>query len=485
MKIKLHNSLTKQTEEFISIKKNQVSIYTCGPTVYYYPHIGNWSAYIYWDTLVRMLTINDYQVTRVMNITDVGHLTSDADEGKDKLEVRAEKEGKNAWEIAKFYTDNFLIGMKKLNLVMPKYIARATDFIPRQIDMIRTLKQKGYTYQTTDGVYFDTSKFKNYADFAKLDLKSLKAGARVDINKEKKNPTDFAVWKFSPDNKKRDMEWPTPNDILDSPSETVVMGFPGWHLECSAIAKNFLGDTLDIHTGGIDAIPVHHTNEIAQSESANGAKFVNYWLHNNFLKSNKKKISKSLGNGYTLENIEENGFSAMDFRLFILQGHYRTEGNFTFEGLTAAANRLKNWRNIAVIRHQIHSKYQEPSDSQKKDLGILTATKSIIEAVSHDLNTPEALRIIDDIFNRIADSELNDINRDSFIYLLEIIDNLLGIKLLETTPDISDDIKQLIIQRNIARSQQDWKKSDVIRHQLNGLGISIKDNKADSIWQYN
>ena len=283
MIIKFYNTLTGEIDEFVSQKPNQATIYTCGPTVYNFAHIGNWAAYIYWDVLVRMLAVNNYEVTRAMNITDVGHLTSDADEGDDKLEKGAAREGKTAWEIAKYYTDDFLRGMKRLNLVMPKYIARATDFVPRQLDMIRVLKQKGMTYQTSDGIYFDTSKFSTYADFAHLDLKGLKAGARIEFNKEKKNITDFALWKFTPVGKKRDMEWPTPADLLDSdlPS-TKLMGFPGWHIECSAIAKNFLGDTLDIHCGGIDHIPVHHTNEIAQSESANGVRFCNYWLHNNF-----------------------------------------------------------------------------------------------------------------------------------------------------------------------------------------------------------
>lgn len=476
MTLKFYNTPTGHVEEFVSLATDKVSLYTCGPTVYDYPHIGNWAAYIYWDILVRILIANNYEVKRVMNITDVGHLTSDADEGEDKLEKGAHREGKTAWEIAKFYTEDFMNGMKKLGLITPQYIAKATDYIPDQLNLIRTLKEKGFTYQISDGIYFDTSKFPTYANFAKLDLEALKAGARVEFNPEKRNHSDFALWKFTPIGTKRDMEWEFEGK----------MGFPGWHLECSAIAMAILGDTIDIHTGGIDHIPVHHTNEIAQSEAATGVRFCNYWLHNDFLKVNGTKISKSLGNVYTLDDLEKNGFSPLDFRMFILQGHYRKEGNFTFEGIQAAKNRLHNWRNIAALRHQIHDTITSDEEKEQSDRTVppYATPQAIIEALDEDIGTPEALRLIDDAFMHILSANLGRINRQSLIQLLETVDFTLGLQLMESTPDISDDAKQIIIERNSARYQKDWNKADELRNQLLILGIIVRDTDKDSIWEY-
>lgn len=488
MTLKFHNTLTNQVDEFVSIVPNKVSLYTCGPTVYGYPHIGNWAAYIFWDTLVRILLINNYEVTRVMNITDVGHLTSNADVGEDKLEVGAKREGKTAWEIAKFYTEDFINGINKLGLIMPQYITKATDYISQQLDLVRTLKAKGFTYQTHDGIYFDTSKFPTYADFAHLNLDEQKAGARVELNPEKRNSSDFALWKFTPIGEKRDMEWETPSNLLDlATNDTVkVMGFPGWHLECSAMAMSLLGNTIDIHTGGIDAIPVHHTNEIAQSESATGVRFCNYWLHNNFMMVSGTKISKSLGNIYTLDDIESKGFSLLDFRMLVLQGSYRNEGNFTFQSLEAAKNRLHNWRNIAALRHQIHNTLQSDSEKSDDDKTVLlyATSQAIIEAIDDDLGTPDALRIIDDAFSKIANAKLSNIDRQSFIQLLETIDETLGLQLIISTPDISDDAKSLILERKNSRIQKDWKKSDDLRNQLSSHEIIIRDTEHDSIWEY-
>ena len=287
--LKFYNTPKRKLEDFKPIKDGEVTLYTCGPTVYSEPTIGNWTAYIYWDILVRTLEANNYKVTRTMNITDVGHLVSDEDDGEDKLEKGARREGKTAWQVADYYTDSFIKGMISLNLIKPTNLSRATDFIDQQIAIINNLSSKGFTYETSDGIYFDTSKFPKYSDFAHLNLDELKAGARVHFNPEKRNISDFALWKWSPENTKRDMEW----DYLGK------KGFPGWHLECSAIALNTLGDSIDIHTGGIDHIPVHHTDEIAQSECYTGKTFANYWLHCNHLTVEGKKISKSLGNGYT------------------------------------------------------------------------------------------------------------------------------------------------------------------------------------------
>lgn len=486
MTLRLHNTLTKKTEDFVPQHGNNVLLYTCGPTVYNYLHVGNWAAYVYWDILVRTLLANDYTIERVMNITDVGHLTGenegDADTGEDKMQKGARREGKTAWEVAEFYAEDFLVGMEKLGLLLPEHTPKATDFIPQQLDLIRILKEKGFTYQTTDGIYFDTSKFPTYADFAGLDLAAQKAGARVEFNTEKRNPSDFALWKFSPLDEKRDMEWATPDDLLELPQgDDKIMGFPGWHLECSAMAMSILGPTLDIHTGGIDHIPVHHTNEIAQSESASGVRFANYWLHNNHLKVNGTKISKSLGNGYTLQDLAERGFSALDYRMFVLQSQYSSEGNFTFENLTAAKNRLANWRNVAALRHQTHDTLVGDSD---KSISLLATSQAIIEAINNDLNTPEALRVIDQAFAQFDGKDLGSIHQHGLNHVLESIDAILGLQLVDSTPDVDDEIKQLIIKRQRARDEKNWATSDEIRDKILKKGIVLRDTSSGSIWEY-
>lgn len=495
MTLQLHNTLTKRTDTFVSQAPSIVKLYTCGPTVYNYLHVGNWAAYVYWDTLVRTLQANDYTIERVMNITDVGHLTSDEDEGEDKLQKGARREGKTAWEVARFYGDDFLQGMERLNLLTPQHITKATDYIPQQLELVRTLKQKGYTYQIDDGIYFDTSTFPTYADFAGLDLDAQKAGARVEYNDQKRNPSDFALWKFSPAGEQRDMEWETPQDLVDG-SEYIVdgkthnrlpkMGFPGWHLECSAMAMSILGPTLDIHTGGIDHIPVHHTDEIAQSEAATSQRFSNYWLHNNHLKVDGTKISKSLGNGYTLDDLEARGFSPLDYRLFVLQSHYRSEGNFTFENLTAAKNRLANWRNVAALRHQTHDTLVDDSQkgSDDKTVSLYATSQAIIEALNDDLGTPQALAIIDDAFSRLHSASLDDIHQRPFVTLLETIDATLGLDLLGTTPDISDEAKQLILERQRARETKEWLRSDALRDELLTRGVAVRDTVRGTIWEY-
>jgi cysteinyl-tRNA synthetase len=482
MTLQLHNTLTKKTENFTPQQEDKVLLYTCGPTVYNYLHVGNWAAYIYWDVLVRTLIANDYEVERVMNITDVGHLTSDADEGEDKLEKGARREGKTAWEVAEFYAEDFLGGMEKLGLLLPEHITKATDFIPQQLDLVRILKEKGYTYQINDGIYFDTSKFPTYADFAGLDLEAQKAGARVEFNTDKRNPSDFALWKFTPAGEKRDMEWQTPDELLELPQgDDKIMGFPGWHLECSAMAMAILGPTLDIHTGGIDHIPVHHTNEIAQSESASGVRFSNYWLHNNHLKVNGTKISKSLGNGYTLQDLAERGYSALDYRMFVLQSQYSNEGNFTFENLTAAKNRLHNWRNIAALRHQTHDTL---IDDSEKAISLVATSQAILEAINNDLNSPEALRVIDQAFAKFDGKDIGSIHQHGLKQVLESIDAILGLQLIDTTPDIDDQTKQLIVQRQRARDDKDWATSDQLRDKLAAQGIVIRDTSSGSIWEY-
>jgi cysteinyl-tRNA synthetase len=482
--LQFHNTLTGTVDPFKSITPGAVSLYTCGPTVYDYPHVGNWSGYIYWDVLVRTLIANDYTVNRVMNITDVGHLVSDADDGQDKLEKSAKREGKTAWEVAEFYTDDFLKGIDRLGLISPQHITKATDYIPQQLDLLRALKDKGFTYQIDDGIYFDTAKFPTYGDFAHLDLVAQQAGARVEFNPKKHNPSDFALWKFTPTGEPRDMQWDTPADIVEG--DDIIMGFPGWHLECSAMAMSILGETLDIHTGGIDHIPVHHTNEIAQSEAATGKLFSHFWIHNNHLKVNGTKISKSLENGYTLDDLEGRGYGPIEFRLFVLQGRYNNEGNFTFDNLNAAKNRLNNWRSIAALRHQTHDTLQNDDDksTNERSVSLYAASQAVVEALSNDLDTPAALTIIDDAFTRLENASLKDIHQHALVSLIETVDSVLGLQLIASTPDISDDMKRIIIERQQARENANWPQSDTLRTELEKSGITIRDTTHGPIWSY-
>lgn len=476
MTLRFYNTATRQVEVF-EPQNTTVRLYTCGPTVYDYLTIGNWVAYTYWDILVRVLTANGLNVARVMNITDVGHLVSDDDDGEDKLEKGARREGKTAWEVAEFYTNDFLEGLNKLHLIPPTKLEKATDFIPQQLALVRTLKEKGYTYQISDGIYFDTSKFPRYGDFARLNLEEMKAGARVEFNQEKRNITDFALWKFTPEGATRDMEWDTPTDLTDE--GVVRKGFPGWHLECSAIAMNTLGETLDIHTGGIDHIPIHHTNEIAQSEAASGKQFSRFWLHNNHMKVDGEKISKSLGNGYTLQDLEKKGFSPLDFRLLVLQSHYQSEANFTFDSLQAAKNRRLHWRTVAAYRWQIN---EEGDDNITERL--IKAQTALLDTLNNNLNTPEALREIDEIFAWIESQPLQNIPKDALISYLSYCDELLGLDLLGTTPDIDEDLKEIIREREAARTEKRWDISDQLRERLQQQGIDIKDTPDGSIWSY-
>lgn len=468
--IRFYNTLTRQVDDFTPLYDSKVRLYTCGPTVYAYPQIGNWVAYIRWDTLVRMLQASGMDVTRVMNITDVGHLVSDADDGEDKLEKGARREGKTAWEVAEFYTTDFLQGMAKFNLFPPSYITKATDFIDQQIALVKTLEEKGYTYVIDDGVYFDTARFQSYADFARLDLEALQAGARVEFNSQKRNPSDFALWKLTPQGEKRDMEWNSPWG----------KGFPGWHLECSAMAIDKLGETIDIHTGGIDHIPVHHTNEIAQSEAATGKRFANYWLHNSFLMVDGAKASKSLGNAYTLQDLEAKGYSATDFRVFVLQSHYRTESNFTWDNLDAARNRLHHWQAIADLRWQtIESDTTDDANTPEPVINFLRASEDILIALQNDLDTPGAMAIVDEALNYAVDG-VDTQSVAAFVALLETIDNLLGLRLYSS--DITASQKTLLAKRQAARDAKDWTTSDVLRDELAKQQLHVRDSKNGQIW---
>lgn len=449
--IKLYNTATRKLEDFKPLG-DVVKVYTCGPTVYNYPHIGNYAAYTYWDLLVRALKVNGYNVKRVLNLTDVGHLVSDGDEGEDKLEKGAEREGKSVYEIADFYINVYMNSYAEMEFLPADVVARATDYIDADMKAVDKMMAEGYTYETTDGVYFDTFKFPAYADFARLDLSGLQAGARVGFSSEKRNVSDFAVWKFIQPGEKHAMRW----DYLGRP------GYPGWHLECSTIIHQTLGEPIDIHTGGMDHIPVHHTNEIAQTYAMTGKELARYWLHCDFITVDGQKISKSLGNTYTLDDLAEKGFSAMDYKMWLLSGHYQGTRNFTFDSLLAAKNRRNNWRARIAMCYQDKNKRQ--------DSGAETHFSEILAAVNDNLNSAEACAIIDN-----TELSLTDWRK---------IDELFGLRLIVDTPDISEEQYALIKERDAARIVKDYAKSDEIRDKLLAQGIAIKDTPNGGIWEY-
>ncbi len=445
--MKLFNTLSRKVETFKPFNPDEVKIYTCGPTVYSQPHIGNFAAYIYWDLLVRTLLANGYGVKRVINLTDVGHLTSDADDGEDKLEKGARQSGETVWMVAEKYIEAFQKDFRALNCVPPAIWARATDYIAQDEDLVNILTSKGYTYETPDGIYYDTSKFPHYADFANLDLEHLRAGARVEFSDAKKYPSDFAVWKFIQPGEQHAMRW----DYLGRP------GYPGWHLECSTIIHTELGETIDIHCGGIDHIPVHHTNEIAQSEAAFDKKLSKYWLHCNFLTIDKQKISKSLGNIWTLEDLSAKGYSPMDFKMWVLQGHYQSERDFNFDNLEAARIRRLNWRN------RIAEAYQTG--------GVDIDFRPLLDAISDNLNSPQVCALIDEVKN-------------VSLAFWERVDALLGLQLCADSPDRSAELHELLEARNDAKLKRDFATADHIRDELLQRGVTVKDTPSGQIWQY-
>ena len=480
--MRLYNTLSGETEEFTPLSSREVSLYTCGPTVYDYPHIGNWFTFIRYDVLNRVLVAAGYKTNWVLNITDVGHLVSDADEGEDKLEKGAKREGKTAQEIANFYTEYFLKGMDRLNFSKPSVLPRATEHIPEQIELIERLQSKGFTYKIDDGIYFDTSKFPQYKDFARLDIDNQLSGARIAQNAQKKNPQDFALWKLSPANQKRDMEW-------DSPWGK---GFPGWHIECSAMILKYLGETIDIHSGGIDHIPVHHTNEIAQSQAATGKPLAQFWMHTNHILIDDQKISKSLGNGITLEDIEKKGYDLKVLRLLVLQSHYRSQSKFSWDEMAAANNRLASLQAMADLRWQIidfdydlynssksRGEYQEfPLKSDDFERYQTEIKKELLA----DLSTPKALSILSEIEEQANMRFVASDGKTKFLEFLEFINQVLGID-LTTSRDITKLQKAMIQNREDARALKDWKKADKIRKDLETQGIKLRDTVAHgSLW---
>lgn len=450
--LKLYNTLVRKKRGFRPIKKDKVRMYSCGPTVYWYQHIGNLRTYIFSDLLKRTLLYNNYKVKHVMNVTDVGHLTSDADIGEDKIEKAAKEEGKKAQEISKYYLDIFKKDLRKLNILHPDIWSKATEHIPEQIKLIKRLERKNYTYKTSDGIYFDSSKFKNYGELARLKIKDLQAGKRV-AKKEKKNATDFALWKFSKPGEKRQQEWKSPWGL----------GFPGWHIECSAMSMKYLGNTFDIHTAGQDHIPVHSTNEIAQSEAATGKQFVNYWLHAAWLLFKGEKVSKSKGGLYTISELKSLGYEPLHFRYLCLLTHYKKPLNFTLENLDAAKNtyeRLK--RKIIEIKQQTH----KGKDLTKK------YEKQFKKAINDDLNLPKAVQIT---WKMLDDFNFNPKKK---IKLLEKFDKVLGLD-IKTMKDqrlqIPKEIQKLIDSRERFRKNKMWAEADIIRSRISEKGYKIED----------
>jgi cysteinyl-tRNA synthetase len=455
MNIKLYNTASRSVEDFVPIDENNVRVYSCGPTVYHYAHIGNMRAYVFADILQNVLRTKYETVIHVINITDVGHLVGDGDDGQDKLEKGAAREGKNVWDVAKFYTDAFMSDLRLLNIDADNFkFPRATDYIDEQIKIIEKLERGGYTYKTSDGIYFDTSHFPAYANFAHIDVEKLNAGERVGMG-EKKNKTDFALWKFSPENEQRQMEWKSPWGI----------GFPGWHTECSAMSEALLGKHFDIHTGGIDHIPVHHTNEIAQSECAhNGEKFVNYWCHVNFLNDKTGKMSKSNDDFLRLQTLVDANYNPAAYRYLLLTTHYRKEIDFSYEALDAAQTALKKL-----------SRYMY--ESAKVTENIIDATKfrintpwyeKFLEAVYDDVNISRGVAVIWEMINAKADHTYSTILK---------MNKVLGLDLSysEEVVNYTPEALKLIEKRKIARSEKDWATSDALREEIQALGFEVID----------
>jgi len=455
----IYNTLSREKEEFKSIIENKVGLYTCGPTVYNFAHIGNLRTYLFEDWLKRALVYNSYEVKHVMNVTDVGHLVGDGDAGEDKMEKGAAREGKSAWEIADFYFEAFKKDLTALNIIGPTTWCKATDNIPEQIALIELLEKKGFTYNTSDGVYFNTNKFSKYNQLSHLKLEDLEEGARVEINEEKKNPTDFALWKFSPKDTKRQMEWESPWGI----------GFPGWHIECSAMSLKFLGSQRDIHCGGIDHINVHHTNEIAQSEAATGEKFFNYWMHGAFLNvAGGKKMAKSADNFLTIDNaLIKKGLSPLAYRYAAASVHYRKPMEYAEESFRQAQNALNN------LTKQVAGLGDEIGEVSK------LWRDSFLLAINDDLNIPQALAITQDLLK-------SDLEPSSKLATVLNFDKILGFSLADaknfivseiTFSELPNEVQALALARETARKSKDFNESDRLRDEMKSRGYAVEDTK--------
>ncbi|MEJ7670600.1 MAG: cysteine--tRNA ligase [Casimicrobiaceae bacterium] len=447
----LYDNYTRTLRPFEPLDESgRVGLYTCGPTVYDYQHIGNFRTFLFEDTLRRVLRWNGFSVQHVMNITDVGHLTSDADTGEDKMEQGSRRTGKTAWEIAQLYTDAFLTDMRRLRLEEPAVLCRATDHIAEQVEFIADIEKNGFVYRTTDGVYFDTAGQPDYGHLARLDVQGLEAGKRVDVG-EKKNPTDFALWKFSKVGERRQMEW-------DSPWGR---GFPGWHIECSAMAQKYLGDYFDIHCGGEDHIPVHHTNEIAQTQARVQTRLANFWMHGYFLLVDNAKMAKSDGKFLQVQSLVERGYDPLAFRYLCLTAHYRTQMSFTWDALDGAATALDRMR---VAFHAL------PADSEAQPNPEFV--DRFTNELNDDLNAPRALAVAWQLLR--GDVEDLRVTRAT----LAKFDDVLGLGLAEWRPHVEEapeQIRALAESRADARKRRQWAQADRLRAELAGKGWEMED----------
>ncbi|MBN2440854.1 MAG: cysteine--tRNA ligase [Spirochaetales bacterium] len=464
MELKLFNTLGREIKEIVPIEDNRIKMYACGPTVYKDAHIGNLRTYIAVDILKRVLTLAGYDVTYAMNITDVGHLSDDADEGEDKMLKGAREQGMSVWDIAEFYTKAFFRDTDALNIQKPDIICKATEHIDDMINLIKRIEENGYTYFAGGNLYFDISKFPGYGKLALLDLSELKAGSRIMIDENKKNPYDFVLWFTQSKFEHQTMLW-------DSPWGK---GYPGWHIECSAMSMKYLGDQFDIHCGGIDLIPVHHTNEIAQSEAATGKKWVEHWMHGEFLITSKGKMSKSTGDFYTLNGLKEQGYHPLDYRYFCLLGHYRSQLQFSLEGLDSAQNARKN---LGLRIAQLMKQAKDTGDSgNPEEVEYYT---SFISHALDDLNMPQCLS---DLWNLMKST---NISPGLKLKTIRLMDKILGLDLDKVTIDtaIDDEIKDLIDKREQARKNKDYALSDKIRDELKQKGIVIEDTPEGVQWR--
>lgn len=458
MSVKLYNTLTKTKEDFKPLEGNTVRIYSCGPTVYSYAHIGNFRAYVFMDTLRRVLKYNGYELKHVMNITDVGHLESDADDGEDKMVKAARKENKDPYEIAAYYSDIFFRDMKRLNIQKPEIIAKATEHIKEMLEFVEGLVKNGYAYETSKGIYFDISKLDKYPVLSNRKIDEQIAGARVDVDEEKRNPYDFALWIKAPEN--HIMKWKSPWGL----------SYPGWHIECSAMGRKYLGDQFDIHTGGIDHIPTHHENEIAQSKGLTGKIPAKTWMHVEFLQVDGGKMSKSLGNTYTLDQLQEKGIEPLAYKLFCFTAHYRTKLNFTFEVALSTQKALNRLREGFI-------KHQEGNENVSKEK-IKEYEDKFLETINDDLNIPAAMGIVWEIVRSQEKSK-------QYAELLLKFDEILGLDLANSKRYLSEmnnvelpaEIKALLEERKQARENKDWALSDKIRDMIKEKGYSLKDTK--------
>ena len=457
MSIKIFNTLTRKKEDFKPLDEKEIRMYSCGPTVYYFAHIGNLRAYLFMDNLRRVLKYNGYNLKHVMNITDVGHLVSDADDGEDKMMKAARRENKNPYEIAEFYMNAFLADIDKLNIDRPEIIARATEHIDVMEEYVKKIIENGFSYQTEDTVYFDTSKLDKYGVLSNRKVEDQKAGARVEFDQSKKNISDFAIWIKAPEN--HIMKWDT----------FFGKAYPGWHLECSAMGYKYLGEQFDIHTGGVDHIPIHHENEIAQSKGFSGKIPANYWMHVEFLQINGGKMSKSLNNLYTINDLIEKGYEPLVYRMFNFTSNYRAQINFTFEAMDAAKVALNRLRE-GYLKHS--EGLEDVSDDVIKEY-----EERFLEAINDDLNMPVAMSVVWDIIK-------NPVKSKKLQNLLLKFDEVLGLDLKNYQKQenvLPEEIVSLVNERNEARSNKNWAESDRIRDILIEKGYTVKDSKEGTI----